>query len=296
MTALPVKFIRETLEACPAASKILLLDACHSGKGRDLTPMTTSFAANLRVEGVTILTACKVSEVAHEDEEIGHGIFSYHLAKGLEGAAADSSGVVTVDGLYRHAHREVAGWAHARGVSQTPWRLCEGVGDPVLAGRQYPKPRQREAGMGLSVPRFHYGSVVPVEYYIDRERELADAQELRATASSYSPVVPEYAQPETPPAAPSPPLIRLPVSTVGLPTAAAGVTTRTIVSVTTPARTVINDLRLTTPRGGREGCPTPGSRAVPLRTVTIPPTRSPASWSASCRSAHATTPSPDAPG
>src|SRR5439155_27175347 len=32
MTALPVKFLREALEACPAASKLLLLDACHSGR------------------------------------------------------------------------------------------------------------------------------------------------------------------------------------------------------------------------------------------------------------------------
>jgi hypothetical protein len=185
MTALPVKFLREALEACPAASKLLLLDACHSGRGRDMTPMTPSFAANLRVEGVTILTACKVSEVAHEDEQVGHGIFSYHLAKGLEGAAADSSGAVTVDGLYRHIHREVTSWAQARGASQTPWRLCEGVGDPILVGRRPPKARQIEPGASLSVPRFHYGSVVPVEYYIDRERELAEAQELVDTGHSF---------------------------------------------------------------------------------------------------------------
>jgi uncharacterized caspase-like protein len=101
LTAISVTFVKSVLQSCKARSKILLLDACHSGLGRDVVLMTASFAEQLHPEGVTILSACKVNEVAQECEELGQGVFSYYLAKGLEGAASDPSGTVTLDGLYR---------------------------------------------------------------------------------------------------------------------------------------------------------------------------------------------------
>jgi hypothetical protein len=178
LTALPVEFLRTTLQACPARSKLVLLDACHSGSGRDMVVMTPAFAERLRGEGITILSACKVNEVAHESEELGQGVFSYFLARGLEGAAATPSGVVTADSLYHYVHREVIAWGAARGVSQTPWRLSEGVGDALLVGRMPLRARSGAGDEPLSMPRFHYGSVVPPDYYIDREMQLAEARDI----------------------------------------------------------------------------------------------------------------------
>jgi hypothetical protein len=183
MTGLSVEFVRSTLDACPARNKLLLLDACHSGSGRDVAVMTHSFAEQLLAEGITILSACKVNEVAHECEEWGHGAFSYFMGRGLEGAAADPSGAVTADGLYKYVHREVSRWAADRRLSQTPWRFSEGVGDPVLIGREPPAPQGDVER--LSVPRFHYGSVVPPDYFIDREQELLDGQNYTDAGRSF---------------------------------------------------------------------------------------------------------------
>jgi hypothetical protein len=184
LTALSVTLVKSILQSCRARSKLLFLDACHSGVGRELAVMTPSFAQALRAEGVTVLSACKVNEVAHECDELGHGVFSYYLARGLEGTAGDG-GVVTADGLYRYTHEEVVSWAGSRGVNQTPWRLSEGVGDPVLIGRPIIRVRSADADGTLCMPRFHYGSVVPPDFYIDRERELTEAQEIVDAGQSF---------------------------------------------------------------------------------------------------------------
>jgi uncharacterized caspase-like protein len=184
LTALSVDFVRTALQECPAQSKLLILDACHSGAGRDVVLMTATFAEHLRAEGATVLSACKVNEVAHECDELRQGVFSHFLARGLQGEAAEPSGVVTCDGLYRYVHREVASWAAARGLIQTPWRLSEGVGDPVLIGRLATRSRSADTA-GLNMPRFHYGSVVPPEFFIDRERELIEARDNIESGQSF---------------------------------------------------------------------------------------------------------------
>jgi hypothetical protein len=185
LTGLPFDVVKSILRTCPARNKVVFLDACHSGAGRNLVRMTPAFAEQLRAEGVTVLSACKTDEVAHECEEVGHGVFSYFLARGLEGQAADASGVVSCDSLYRYVHREVVSWAAQRGLSQTPWRLSEGVGQQILIGPAPSARRCASADGRLSMPRFHYGSVVPPEYYIDRERELREAQHILEAGQSF---------------------------------------------------------------------------------------------------------------
>src|SRR5262245_8687688 len=44
MTGLGVGYLREVLEQCPARQKMLWLDACHSGSGRSMRVMTSTFA------------------------------------------------------------------------------------------------------------------------------------------------------------------------------------------------------------------------------------------------------------
>jgi hypothetical protein len=164
---------------------MLFLDACHSGKGRHVGVMSAPFAEQLPAEGITVLSSCKIGEVAHECDELGHGVFSYFLAKGLEGAAADSAGLVTGDSLYRFVHREVVTWASQRGLRQTPWRFSEGTGDPVLIGRPRVRVRSQKNDEFLNLPQFHYGSVVPPDYYIDREKELDEAQAIIDAGKSF---------------------------------------------------------------------------------------------------------------
>ncbi len=71
----------------------------------------------------------------------------------------------------------------AAGAPRTPPAPTppERVSDLSTAGATPPTARHG----GLNVPRFHYGSVVPSQYFIGRERELAEAREAVAAGQSF---------------------------------------------------------------------------------------------------------------
>jgi tetratricopeptide (TPR) repeat protein len=125
-TAYPMTQLSEALsQKVKARWKVLLTDACHSGK---VTPQSTlqsvndSFAQLPR--GFLTLNSSRESEQSFEDPELsgGHGVYSYFLEKGWLGEADDdpSDGVVTADELVNYVRREVRRYTRDRGVSQTP--------------------------------------------------------------------------------------------------------------------------------------------------------------------------------
>lgn len=50
--------------------------------------------------GLTVLAASASDEITATLDEQGHGLFTYHLLKGLGGSAKDASGRVTPRGLH----------------------------------------------------------------------------------------------------------------------------------------------------------------------------------------------------
>jgi tetratricopeptide (TPR) repeat protein len=93
-----------------AKSKILLTDACHSGA---ITPEDTE-NLNQRFgdlsKSLFSLTASRARERSFESPDLkgGHGVFTYYVVAGLEGAADTSGdGVVTADELAEYVHTQV---------------------------------------------------------------------------------------------------------------------------------------------------------------------------------------------
>jgi tetratricopeptide (TPR) repeat protein len=93
-----------------AKSKILLTDACHSGA---ITPEDTE-NLNSRFGDLTkslfSLTASRARERSYEVADLkgGHGVFTYYVVQGMEGAADSSGdGVVTADELAEYVHTQV---------------------------------------------------------------------------------------------------------------------------------------------------------------------------------------------
>lgn len=105
--------------------KVLLTDACHSGK---ITSETTNEAIDEQFKGMPggflNLTATREREKSYEDPNLstGFGVFSYFLVQGLQGNADNSpcDGVITADELIEYVRTEVRGYTRARGVYQTP--------------------------------------------------------------------------------------------------------------------------------------------------------------------------------
>ncbi len=103
-----------------ATSKVLLTDACHSGAispedsaslNKTLSSLNTSLFS---------LTASRDRERSFESPELegGHGVFTYYVVKGLEGAAdTNHDGIVTADELAEYVHEQVR---EATGAQQNP--------------------------------------------------------------------------------------------------------------------------------------------------------------------------------
>ena len=127
LTSVSVPQVREWLEGCRAKRKVLILDACHSGAGRAVNEMADEWKRELESgHGFLRLASCDTKQKSNEDPSLGHGVFTYYLAKALQGEADfDGDGRVGVGEAYRFVSREVRGWAREHGLKQ----------DPLMSGR-----------------------------------------------------------------------------------------------------------------------------------------------------------------
>jgi hypothetical protein len=125
-TAYPMSRLSEVLaNKVKSRWKVLLTDACHSGK---ITPNSTLSTVNGTFRqlprGFLTLNSSRESERSFEDPTLsgGHGVFSYFLARAWMGQSDDdpSDGVVTADELVNYVRREVRKYARDRGENQTP--------------------------------------------------------------------------------------------------------------------------------------------------------------------------------
>ena len=171
-TGLPMQELVEILSKSPAKQQLLCLDTCHSGDmgllgsngiSRDAeTPALNSTPQLMSVlrqkasqsKGFCALLSCDRGQKSWEFPELGHGVFTYYLMKGLSGEAADNTGFIDADGLYKYVYRQTVQYIDklnhqvrlinqqklARGDSrlypeypqQTPKRIVEGVGELIV--------------------------------------------------------------------------------------------------------------------------------------------------------------------
>jgi len=169
-TGLNLQAMLQTLGECDAHSQIMWLDACHSGnitlsgaKGQSadsallnptpqLLELLRQRAAKSR--GFYALLSCDQGQQSWEFPDLGHGVFSYYLMRGLRGEAAGVHGVIDADGLYRYVYHQTLQYVektnqqlrlvnqqkrnkgdihfHCEYSLQTPKRIVEGVGETIL--------------------------------------------------------------------------------------------------------------------------------------------------------------------
>jgi WD40 repeat protein/uncharacterized caspase-like protein len=169
-TGLKLQELLQLLNNCPAQNQLVWLDACHSGgmtlRGTTREPLlnpTTQLVEVLqrsaaKSKGFYALLSCDNNQQSWEFPELGHGVFSYYLMRGLNGEAADSKGIISADGLYRYVYHQTLQYIdktnqqlrlinqQRRGKGdthlereyplQTPKRIVEGVGELILGVRE----------------------------------------------------------------------------------------------------------------------------------------------------------------
>lgn len=125
----------ELLAACPARSKLLLVDTCQSAVGINFDWPD----AGAPPPGVAVLFACSSQEGSYEHERLRHGVFSYHVLRAIEGAAdTDHDRRITLEELSRYTQEHVPPFVREQfpGRTQTPRLLSNLSGSTVLLERQ----------------------------------------------------------------------------------------------------------------------------------------------------------------
>lgn len=124
-TAYPVRELYAKLAASGAKEAVVALDACFSGAGgrsvlaKGARPLVVRHEApEAPPASVTVLAAAAEDQITAAHEEAGHGLFTYFLLKGLDGAAG--KGPVTAASLHRWLSPKVADEARRQNREQTP--------------------------------------------------------------------------------------------------------------------------------------------------------------------------------
>ena len=175
-TGLSLTKLLQTLAASAAHQQLVWLDACHSGSINLMlhSNPTPQFIQVLRHHaakstGFYALLSCDRGQQSWEFPELGHGVFTHYLIRGLQGEAADIQGAINIDALYRYVYHRTLQYIdktnqqlrlinqqkRGKGESklfaeyplQTPKRIVEGVGELILGYKQseVKKNRQRQA-------------------------------------------------------------------------------------------------------------------------------------------------------
>jgi len=137
-TAIPLRWIKDTLTKSLARKNFLIIDACHSGSriGRSQNvAMSRAFQESIftDAEGLAILTSCTIDEVSHEWPEKNHGVFSYYLIDGLLGEADyDEDHLIRPPDVYQYVSEKIRLWCVNNQKQQTPYFKYEVIGDFIF--------------------------------------------------------------------------------------------------------------------------------------------------------------------
>jgi hypothetical protein len=161
-TLIAVKEVYARLEGAPRGVKLMLIDACRDDGGRG-TRGVDGDSAPAPPRGVGVLFSCSAGEKANEHQDLKHGVFFYHVIRGLEGAAGEKeSAEVTWDSLRSYVKRRVPAQ-----VVQLYGRTDDG------------EPNRRQSPNELG----NLSGVPPVLLHLDRTGP-APAPQLRVRAAS----------------------------------------------------------------------------------------------------------------
>lgn len=138
-TGYPLSRVYEKLGALKAKRVVAMLDSCFSGAGgrsvlmKGARPLVNHLDTAPSGENgrLTVLAAAGGDQISGVSEENAHGLFTYHLLNGLNGAAQDASGRVTVQSLFAYLKPRVMDEAHRANRQQTPL-LTGGAAPDIL--------------------------------------------------------------------------------------------------------------------------------------------------------------------
>jgi len=139
-TAINAELIRNWIRQSGVGQVLVILDACRnnpsSARGEENNPLTEAYTRgfsfdirNREITAFATLYATEIGDVAYEYKERKQGYFTWALVEGLNGAAADEKGAVTLAGLIKYLQEEVPKRVLidlGLGKKQRPFAVIEG--------------------------------------------------------------------------------------------------------------------------------------------------------------------------
>lgn len=136
-TGYPLKRLYEKLGQLKVKSVLVTLDSCFSGTGgrsvlaKGTRPLVGKVDMPVGSDGkLSVLSASAGDQVSGANDAAGYGLFTYNFLQGLNGAAKDSQGQVTLKSLYAYLKPRVQDEARRENREQTP-QLQSG-GDVII--------------------------------------------------------------------------------------------------------------------------------------------------------------------
>ncbi len=178
-TAISVHELRDRLVALGVRQTVMLVDACSDVSPADGTapPARDPQPA----PGLRALFSTRPGARSYENADLGHGVFTAFLLRGLRGGAARADGTVTFRALSRFVRGGVFAWSSLRRHPQQPYELPirDASDEPLAGGRRAVRPPGRtEASSAAPGPRPPAAS--------RRVRERDGMTEVLAPAGSFS--------------------------------------------------------------------------------------------------------------
>jgi uncharacterized caspase-like protein len=173
VTGIPIQYVRDLLDRCRAGQKVLLLDACHSGAGRDVAAMTSGFREALDAgKGLYTIASCDADQISYEWPEKQSGVFTHYVVEAIRhGAPAGTDGQVSLDHVYEWAREGILAWTAGKRLKQEPVRICRTKGEIHIATRPLSTEQQLEAARAQL--RAQQETIARLRSEVDR---LADQQ------------------------------------------------------------------------------------------------------------------------
>jgi hypothetical protein len=126
-TGYPLERLYEKLGKLKAKHVLVALDSCFSGAGGRsvLAKGTRPLVGKVDMSAgsnpkLAVITASGGDQISGSNEEAGYGLFTFNLLNGLNGAAKNGSGQVTLQSLYDYVKPKVQDEARRANREQTP--------------------------------------------------------------------------------------------------------------------------------------------------------------------------------
>ncbi len=126
-TAISLNEVISILNEAKKKSKVMLfLDACRTDPTHRGSSDSRIWKSDINSHGLAILKSTAEGQYSYEMPDLGHGVYTYYLNKGLEGEAdSDGNGFVSYDELRKYVRDSMYEWSdnNPNGLSQSP-RSC----------------------------------------------------------------------------------------------------------------------------------------------------------------------------